>query len=272
MKRKHSAPSVSFFAFQDIITSVVGIFVLIAITMVVQLVDRQTEAASNPSLPTAQLLATREHLREQIQQLEQRFSTLTQRQSSSLAVNRFSAAAIEEELNTEHIRIEAAIQRSRELIQRVQDALEEAEKDRRQLIDKTNRQRPLRQELEQLEKRIRQADLKLEKLLSDNPLVYRNTSLGGRSLILFDIDEKEIRILDLASEKSDSLLSMTQLENRLASYPVQNFHFLLMVRPTGVSRFDSLRKLLEDRGASYGFDVLDAGKSISMASELEPMP
>ena len=56
MARKNSAPSISFFAFQDIITSVVGIFVLITLILAVKLAVKATERLSTEK-PVAENLS-----------------------------------------------------------------------------------------------------------------------------------------------------------------------------------------------------------------------
>jgi hypothetical protein len=58
-RRRTQGSGVSFFAFQDIITSVVGIFVLIMLIMVLELVQTVSEAkASSAPRVSAGLLAS----------------------------------------------------------------------------------------------------------------------------------------------------------------------------------------------------------------------
>ena len=75
-RRKAQGPSVSFFAFQDIITSVVGIFVLITLIMMVDLVTRKASASSSKKFVEDTYSSAIADLELQLQELQSQSSKL----------------------------------------------------------------------------------------------------------------------------------------------------------------------------------------------------
>ena len=75
-RRKAQGPSVSFFAFQDIITSVVGIFVLITLIMMVELVTRKASASGSNQAVEDTFSAVIVELQQQYEALEARSAKL----------------------------------------------------------------------------------------------------------------------------------------------------------------------------------------------------
>ena len=115
MRRKQTAPSVSFFAFQDIITSVVGIFVLIALIMILQLIERTVEGQASSDQVADQLSETLSLLRVEVDSLRQQYEKLEQSLASTPTVNRFNAVSVMTELDQATEQSEARIKRSLEL-------------------------------------------------------------------------------------------------------------------------------------------------------------
>jgi len=60
------------------------------------------------------------------------------------------------------------------------------------------------------------------------------------------------------------------IENRLGidKQPTDKFHFLLLVRPGAASSSTSIQSQLDSVGASFGFDVIGANRSIKLRSEV----
>lgn len=272
MKRKHSAPSISFFAFQDIITSVVGIFVLIALTMALQLVERTVEGHSSDSLVADQLSETLKFVREQTNELEKRFEMLSRQQASSAGVNRFNAESIAAEIDQETQMVELRIKRSMELADELQRSLIVAEGQHQQLVEQSLDREPERQDIKKMLDKTNALESQLGKLETENPLIFRDSNVEGKSLVVVDIHRSQVRILDLSNQTAVTVNDEKGFKSWLNGNSRDNLHFLLLVRPDGITTFEDCREAVEGSGASYGFDVLSDGKNLQMASEIGVVP
>lgn len=272
MRRKHTAPSVSFFAFQDIITSVVGIFVLIALIMILQLIERTVEGQTSSDQVADQLSETLSLLRVEVDSLRQQCEKFEQSLASTPTVNRFNAASVMLELDQATEQSEARIKRSLELADQVQQSLIEAEGQNHQLVEESVVLETDREELKRLIEKTQWLESQLGKLDTEDPLVFRKTSMQGKTLVVMDIRRTQVRILDLAGDKVTNVKDESGVENWLKQRRLDSLHFLLLVRPDGVGQFDDCRQVIESHQASYGFDVLNDSKTIRMASEVGATP
>jgi TolA-binding protein len=111
MSRKSSAPSVSFFAFQDIITSVVGIFVLITLIMVVQLAVKATDRLSSKSPVADNLSSIVALMQSEVDELKKRETELETVSSSVAGVQQFNIEEIRMDLEKEVKQLEERTKR-----------------------------------------------------------------------------------------------------------------------------------------------------------------
>src|SRR6056297_3616414 len=91
MKRRRSySGGVSFFAFQDIVTGVVGIFILITIIMVLELVDRVESAPQSASVDMAELQAMLAEFTAEADRLQDEYDRRLEEQGQSISLNKFN--------------------------------------------------------------------------------------------------------------------------------------------------------------------------------------
>ncbi len=121
--RTASINTVSFFAFQDIITSVVGIFVLITLIMMLELVQTKVGASGGVESVPAEVMAQLEELESEVAQLRQVHEKL---QANAQKIADRNSFTLEQELAT-------LTSQQRELDDELQDAIKRTEKLNKQL-------------------------------------------------------------------------------------------------------------------------------------------
>ena len=271
MGRRINAPSVSFFAFQDIITSVVGIFVLITLIMMIELVSKTVEGQTNGNQVADTLSASLNTLEVEIEELRERSEALSNRSKSVAGLQRFNVEEICSDIEKRIKQVEEQTKRSEAVNQKIRKIVIATEGDLDQLNQQALAADSKREELKKLLARLQYLDTKIGDLTTEDPLVFRNADLAGLSLIVVDIQPKQIEVLELARNErqafagSDRLAKFNAWSNK---QPVDQFHFLLLVRPGAASSFDSIQSQLAGVGASFGFDVIAANRSIKLRDEV----
>ena len=204
MGRRIQGPSVSFFAFQDIITSVVGIFALILIIMMVELVSKTVEGKGDGNLVADTLSQSLKSFESDVAELRQRSEELSVDSRSVVGIQRFNVEEIRSDIEKriQHIveqtkRTDALSQQLRKLLIASQGELDQLDKQAVATEDK-------RDELQTLIGKLQYLDSKIGNLTTEDPLVFRNTNLAGRSLIVTDVQ------LRRADEGANTIESCTQ--------------------------------------------------------------
>lgn len=268
--RRIQSPSVSFFAFQDIITSVVGIFVLVTIIMMIELVSKTVEGQNNGKRVADTLGASLQILEEQVEDLRQRNTQLSTRSKTVGAVQRFNADEIRSEIQQRIQQVTEQTKRSQAVTQKIQKVLIASKNEFDQLQKEGVASQEKRDELKRLVGKLQYIDTKIGTLTVDNPLIFRNADLAGRSLIVIDIQRFQIEVLDLQRDTRKVFSGGTpnaKWEGWCDQQAMDQLHFLLLVRPGAAVSFNAIRTQLEKAGASFGFDVIATGRSIRLRSE-----
>jgi hypothetical protein len=259
MARKHSAPSISFFAFQDIITSVVGIFVLITLIMVLELADRTVVGSTKGNQVEDTLSATVKLLDEQLQSTKELVANRQQAAAAANTVASLDSQSRREELKKELMQIEERRKKfeSKHIV--TSQANTRSEGTLRQLEEQSIETKKKKDELKLLLAKLNQIDTAIETFI-DNSNVFRQSNLGGRSITITELRRNTIDVTVLQSMKRTTFSEPGAFEKWKQWVNSQNSnatHFLILVRPGGSTLFSKSQKFLNGLGASYGFDVTD---------------
>ena len=272
MARKNSAPSISFFAFQDIITSVVGIFVLITLIMAVELAAKATERLSTEKPVAENLSKVVELMQSEVDALKRRETELEKMSSAVAGVQRFNIDEIRTDLEKESKQLQERTNRFDALHRSTRSVLVAAEGQLKQLQEVSIASQPKHEELKKLLGKLEFLDRKVSNLKTDNPMVFRDASLSGKDLVVVDLTASEIGLLDLERKVREKFIGSGRADKFLkwvTDSRLQNLHFLLLVRPGAASSFESCRNKLDQLHASYGFDVIANDRTLKMRNELE---
>lgn len=270
-RRKASGPSVSFFAFQDIITSVVGIFVLITLIMMVELVQRKGPTPASKKLLEDSHSSVIADLMLQVEKLESRSKKMDSISTKIGSVQVFNKDEIAKELRASIQSLNEQIERTDQRKREIQKIIDSQIKLQASLQRETIQRSRDREELAKLLKDLERLDSKISELDSDAPLIFKSKSLDGRTVVIVDVARDETVLLDLEADRRTTIRGKDlerEFKNWIAKHSKGNFHYFLLIRPNGASNFDTLRSSLDESGASYGYDLLDQDRTIRLRSEV----
>lgn len=270
-RRRAQGPSVSFFAFQDIITSVVGIFVLITLIMMLDLVQRTDSSSASQQLVADTFSAAITDLETQLAQLQKRSNELDVLASKIGAVQVFNKDDIEKELKASIQRLNEQIERTEQLNRETQQLVDNQTKVQTKLQIESQKRSPDRDELAKLLKELEKLDSKIGELELDEPLVFKSQPLNGRSVVVIEVTSAGAVVLDLQADRRSTMRAQNlerDFESWMKSHAKGSYHYFLLIRPGGATNFDTLRAILVKDSASYGYDVLDQEKSVKLRSEV----
>ena len=274
-KRRSTSNSVSFFAFQDIITSVVGIFVLITLIMAIELAQSVADASEASSEGvSADLLKSLASLEEGIAEMQAEFDALSSAQNAASGLNRFNR---EQALKDAQLRLQQIEQRSARVEQDLDDAkqsLVEAKKIEAQLLAQGQAADAEREEMKRLHDKRKEIERYSVVLEIDKPLIFRDQTQEGRAVVLVKLD-KDILVADSGSattQRYSGTSRQTKFSAWLAKTQLSSRQFLVIVKPAGVDDFEEIKNSLDEARAIWGFDVAEQDANFQLRYEMEMAP
>lgn len=266
-RRGRTGPAISLFAFQDIITSVTAIVIVVVLFLSLDLIQRKQ---SNPSKSAAALSHA---VTARIQQLEIELAKLRRETENADNLVQEVASFSPSELRTQIAQREIALtnlhdsQRSQRQIQ-----LDWQARDRLVNVKKFELE-PVRQELEQTLRETQDLGAVLEnerregRTIFEVPRGFNKTGWIG----VVESDRITIAQLGCASkpllfESSGIAFLKTSAANAMSNWIDREHHqsdyFLILIRPDGCRMFDSVEEILQTKRISFGFDVIDTDRVI----------
>ena len=251
-KRRREETPFSLFAFQDIITSVTGILLLIMLLLCLSLAaqnltnDPPVETQESPSVANARQL---KDLQERVSQLQetleqkQRQRELEESLTPELATRR--AEALESELKSLEQQI-AAIEPS------VKAAARQA--NRKPTAVETSQQKSLK--IKQMQ--LKSIQTKLVTLRNSDQMIFSPSPFDSRQAWLVQLEGKYILVAKANSQvKPQKFSTMTFFLLWVGkSLRPKTDYFVVFVKPGGVDSYHRLLEKLHDRNFRCGLDVL----------------
>jgi len=256
-RRKRSAPF-SLFAFQDIITSVTGIMLVITMLLALELLER-TDAA--PPRATAaiskdlqQVIAVAER---EIAELEPQLQQRGKRLSSAAAVSPLQLRQQIGELEESIRRLRNLINESRQRDQRTKGRVKKA---RRQQQQQSRKREEL---LADLLRRSTAKRQQLRKLQQSNRLIFNPAAGNSKSPWLVEVSAERLLVAEsgvagkpLAFSDVDAFLRWARQQDKRSEY------FVLLLKPDAIELFRETRDGLDEAGFDIGFDLLSKGQTV----------
>ena len=275
-RRKASLNSVSFFAFQDIITSVVGIFVLITLIMALELAQT-VENASNKSNEgvSSELLASLASLQDRVKQMQAEFDAQS---SAKLAASDFNRFNREELLNDAKARVEQIQQQTTQTqhdLAEVQQSLVDARKIGARLLAQGQAAEAESEELKRVQDQRKRIERYSAVLEIDKPLIFRDRTAEGRWVVLVKLENEEILVADSATAKTLTFTDsarQAQFATWVATTALASRQFFVIVKPSGVEDFDTVQNRLDSAGALWGFDLAEQDSKFKLRFEMGMPP
>jgi prefoldin subunit 5 len=253
---RHSQPF-SLFAFQDIITSVTGIIVLITLLLTLELIQKVESSTTGPANAFPRqirqaLVETREQvvkIRENMQQEQQAIDVLAA----------ISPGLVKRQLHE----LEAQIQQLDFELETLRSQLVAATQEQTDWKSRRFDRLASQQELEALDQQVDALESRLEHLRKSNRVVYNPSHTTEKRAWLVDIGPDSVLAAE-AGKRSVPLRFIEGRQGRSSSDFIQwagtrdhlSEYFILLIRPLVVARYGEIRAELEKLGFQIGFEVI----------------
>lgn len=286
--RQASGPGVSFFAFQDIITAVVGIFILITLIMILEMLEKVDVASRTPAGDAAAITRVIDQTRADADAIEADLQQMQKRQEKENQAITMSATVTEEDL----------IERIKEQQRRNEQLTGQVAAVERQVKDAESRYQSAKLEADATTRGIDAENRELQSMLAglksrtqklagnDSPL-YNDTLSDGRALVIVRLGEHPKRAARLSMREGDresnrAFVDIDALISAIKKRDARQSHYMVLIAPGGADDFETLQEYFDStKGSSlfgprslptsirYGFDVIGGDADIQLLFELD---
>jgi len=270
-RRRNTGPGISFFAFQDIITAVVGIFILVTLILVLQLAQRVEAASEAVPQDIQPIMETVASLQEQISGMEAEIATRAEAGAAMEGINAFNIVEQVEQLKSENAGLQARIETSRGKQQELKKLSNETRVIAQTLAEQAASQAGQRERMEELSDKIDEIQSQRIAMTDDPSTVFRDQTERGKYVVLVSISDRSMVIRDALTQSVTELTGPTQVEQWrrwLRDIPLSRRHLLLRIQPGGERDFQSIRTAADEANAQYGYTVVGADDQAKFGHEL----
>lgn len=267
IRRKPHDPPVSLFSFQDIITAVTGIILLLTLLCTLALVHRQKRAAPMPANDLV------EAIRRSLQEVREELAAL---QAELSRGDRWAAALAS--LTLDEIRRESEI--AGHELRRLQAELARLQAEAARLNDERMAWQAKRlhcdtQPLEDAKKEAAELQCQIQNIRKSNPRFYRPDPSAGKTAWLVDISGKQLLLFRVGDQTPVARFQESLLSGGVPSFmhwtstnasPATDY-FILAIRPSGIRAYDKVREQLRARGFDVGLDLFREEEAIVPESD-----
>jgi hypothetical protein len=275
-RRRRNGSPFSLFSFQDIVTSVTAVIILMTLLLALELIHRTLEAASRRLVSSAEIQEAIEEAQKHADELRERLRQSGDRLRQAAA---FSPASLQRELRDvksqrdtlstelEQLRKEQTTAKKAE-----QDAMAQAfdrEADRAELEKLRAKQKSLAQSVADQrqandEKRGEIEEIKLDKTAkAKGRRIYNPAPGAGKQAWLVEVAGDRMAAAPLGKVARPVLFTGRTTERRVAAFSAwmqkrsaASDYFVMLIRPDGIASFDALRVAVDSRGFDMGFDLI----------------
>lgn len=257
---KRHDPTITLFSFQDIITSVMGIMILIILVMALQLVTQRVAAEQEVTSPM-----NLEALREKVQELRRQLAELSATDPADpvrveiLKLNDAEIQAQLQELEQQNNDLKQTIANHREELARSQTA------DR---ISRAERLSRAEQELADIQRQIASTRAEIQRL-RDTPLIFLR-GWGGRrgAILIVQCDQHGyLAAPATAPDQGIRLKSSGRVKEWLDRDRDDSRHVIIAIKRGGVKQADTLREMLRIEGLTFGLEILADNENLVLAAK-----
>ena len=264
--RRRSRPTMTLFAFQDVIMSVSGIIIVILLLLTLELIQQpgQQAAAANLDLSGDFQHAIDEAARD-IAQIE---SELTKADRLIRESTHESPDELRRRIGQGRDEIERLQQENQRLAGQL-EALRDAEKQAK-LRQFENGDDQERLDALQAEVAVTAEQIEQERI-EDRPLYSAPRGFSGSGWVAV-VSANRVALAPLGVAAKPTVFTTSgrflrddasrQFLNWVDSNADSSAYFLLLIRPDGVESFERIQQGLDERAVSYGFDVVGANQVV----------
>jgi len=248
-RRRRQENPISLFSFQDIVTSVTGILILLTIMLAISVITQgATPAGQVERVDVTELVETKQSLEQEVTRLQ------SQVKSNQTTINSWLGASTDEMLRLKaNYRSNATV--TRESIQKLQSELKLKTEEVNQFIQDPET-KATNAQVADLKKKIDEAKKELDALRSGSRVFY-NFRTGSRAPWIVQLSGKEI-LACRANQRSkpNSFSTPNQLIDFAKKLSQAEQYLVLVVRPSGLSSFEKIRGECQKLGIDIGIELI----------------
>lgn len=266
MSRKKSNVPFSLFAFQDVITSVCGIVVMITLIFALQLTSKSIEEEVAAIENDVEKIERLQNLQRQIQEVQKELDALENVEIKSALDQRTLGKSLEE-IEEENEQVKKRLQNALEEKERLQVELKEQEE------RKKNQKERFEQENREIEKKIQELQNELDKINQSS----RDAKTQDANKVLYEYIGGESKqkpwFVELSGKGIVAHPSQTDLEKHefhnqeeFLLWAIERAkareYFVFLVRPSGAKDLPALVYILQELGYDVGVDLIAEEKAL----------
>lgn len=260
-RSKGSSSPISLFSFQDLITSLSGILILLVLIMSVQIAV-QAVTATSPRIEDPEIQARLPALREETEALRKRLAELRALHNSQGTNDAVSVVRASVQAEREHELLRVAIEKMNSAVAALEKRLEMI---RSEEAEARSQATTLTQEMDDL--RTAQAEALEQKRIFVIP--EEGTT---KTAVIVECSDAIARAgyIDRAAPPtsfSTEREMSTEFRKYLGGLSSSREYIVFMVKPSGVNVFQALRSIAVASGFDVGYDALEEDRSIALGSE-----
>ena len=262
-KRRKTATPFSLFAFQDIITSVTGIMILITLMLVLDFLDKVEGA---PASQTHQMI---NEIRDALKDVNSEIDGMSARESNKEAISEQLAIL---DVGTLTSRLQSLsdvntsllddLNHARSQRESVEDSLQQWQRKDVEDQEKLNELKLIQSQIEERKRVIEKNRERINKITSSDRAIFTVSRVGGEKPWLVEIQADQIRVAELGissppqvHESDSSFLSWLSTRDPRSEYLV------ILVSPESIDHYDTIATRLFENGFPYGVNLLRSGQS-----------
>lgn len=275
------APKSSFFSFQDIIMSVTGILIVIALMLALQ-IDKldgspKTSEISEDAEPVTASTGELNGLENEISKLKNVLedSRSSNRKTESTTEIQEQIARLEEQivnisgpqdasanLLPSPVKLDELKSQAAEII-RLKHEIEAANIKLLALgpaVEQSNRN------VVELERKVKVAEASVAQIRLDSKKLKLICELSDttKEPVIVDVSDKRMRLMRFDKPETAVIESIEGFQRYLKTYRKEEQYFVLYFRPSGSTRFERLRQAVKNAGFEVGYDAIEEDSDLSL--------
>ncbi len=262
MGRRKSDSPFSLFAFQDIITSVTGILIMIMLILCLTLFKSEDSESNHEAIDVSDAQKKLKIKQEELEKIREELTSVNQ-------INQLATTLSPEQIKE---RLRDANRRSADagkLISKLRADAEQQSQDLAQAQDAFAKNETLRKKIEELENASQKATSDLDALKKSNRVAYSFTDADNVSAWIIDLNGTKTRAA-IANQKMkakifDDQYTSTRIQkiiNWANSLDASSNYLVFMIRSENVKAYAEIRAALEKKGFKFGLNVVGSDVEI----------
>jgi hypothetical protein len=251
-RRKIGSPVFSLFSFQDIITSVTGIMILITLVMAVELIQRTEQA---PQQQTAELVRELEHQINETRDTVEELRSQMQQQQTDVTPDAFlDTSILQAKLQRVQDRRQRGIEDSNSLAQRKQKTDSRLARLRQEQTSRKDEITTLAKLQEELAKK----NEKLKKLSRGNRVIYNPAQGTSRTPWLVELSGTKIVSARMGIRAApQEFTDISAFQGWVSQLVPSSNYCMVVIRPSAADSYEDTLKMLDGLAIQYGYDAID---------------